>query len=171
MAEVDLSGIGYFLPILSFLLVWVVCFAVLSKAKFFEKPGWNAFVGFVIATIFVSAVGAREYLLSVTTWIAVLIVSLFFVLMILNFGAEKVKWMHQTVGVIFVVGALVVFLVSAISVFSGTFGQFLPWGNVANGDPDVLRFTDWIYSPRVLGAVLLLGISALVSWSLVKYGK
>jgi hypothetical protein len=36
------------------------------------------------------------------------------------------------------------------------------------GNPLLLRFFNWLYSAKVMGALLLLGVGILVSWILVK---
>jgi hypothetical protein len=59
-------------------------------------------------------------------------------------------------------------LISGIKVFSATIGPYLPGSDLPGGDQDILRITDWIYSPRVAGAALLLAVTAVVSWILVK---
>ena len=72
MVAVDVSGISYFAPILAFLIVFVIIFAVLNKTKIFgEVNNWVLlFVSFLVATVFVSAAGVRDYVLTITPWFA-----------------------------------------------------------------------------------------------------
>jgi hypothetical protein len=169
MAEVaDLSGISYFLPILSFLVVFIIVFAVLNKTKLLgENKWWQLFVSFIIATIFVSAAGARDYVLNIIPWFGVLIVSFVLILAVVAFIGEPLKDMHKGLGIAFVIILILAFLVSAIFVFSDYIAPYLPWNYPAGGG-SVLA--DWLYSPRVFGAILLLIVSAVVSWILVKAG-
>ena len=78
-------------------------------------------------------------------------------------------FMHKWIGGTFVVLLLIAFLISFIFVFSNYFSPYVPGpGYGDGGNPEVLYFTDWLFSPRVFGAILLVGIGALVSWVLVK---
>ncbi|MBI2632421.1 hypothetical protein HYW75_05435 [Candidatus Pacearchaeota archaeon] len=174
MAQVaDLSGIEYFLPILSFLVVFIIVFAVLNKTKIIgENKWWQLFVSFVLATIFVSAAGARDYVLNIIPWFTVLIVSFVLILAVVAFIGKPIENMNKGLGIAFVVILILAFVVSAIFVFSDYIGPYLPWsqGYGSGGNQNVLGVLDWIFSPRVFGAILLLIVSALVSWVLVKAG-
>ncbi len=168
MVQADLSGINYFLPLLSFFLVFVIMYAVIVKTKLVEHWFLQIFIPFVLATIFVSAVGARDYVLNIVVWFAVLLVSFFLLLMMSGFAGEHLKSWNKGIGILFIILVIVMFLISAVFVFSEYFTPYLPGSSGAGANPDVLRFTDWVYSPRVSGAILLIIVSALVSWVLVK---
>lgn len=174
MAEVaDLSGVEFFLPILSFLVVFIIVYAVLNKTKIIGEGKWGQlFVSFVFATIFISAAGARDYVLNIIPWFAVLIVSFVLILAVVAFIGKPVENMNKGLGVAFIVILILAFLISAIFVFSDYISPYLPWsqGYGAGGNQDVLGLLDWIFSPRVFGAILLLIVSAVVSWILVKAG-
>ena len=166
--QADLSGISYFLPILSFFVVFVIIYAVLSASKIIGDKWVKLFVSFLVSTIFVSAVGARDYVLNIIPWFAVLIVSLFLMMMVTGFIGKMDKFNHG-LGIAFVVLLILAFLVSAIFVFSDYFAPYIPRPTYgAGGNPSVLNFTEWFYSGRVMGGILLLILSGLVSWILVK---
>ena len=165
MAGINLSALEFFLPILSFLIVFVVTFVVLSITKVLgENKFIQVFISFMIATIFVSVASANKFVLTITPWFAVFIVVLAFVLVMLKFVGKEVDFLHKGVGVVLVVGLLIIFLFSAFYVFSPKITPYLPGGSAAEGN----TFTNWLYSPKVYGALLLLGISALVGWILTK---
>ena len=168
---VDVSAITYFAPLIAFLIVWVVMFAVLSNFKVLgDNKFIQTFISLLIAALFVSVAGVREYVLTIIPWFAVLIISTFFILALTGFigTTDAVK---KGVGAVFLILLVVVFLVSAIVVFSGVIGPYLPGSDIAGGESEVLRFTDWIYSPRVAGAISLIVVSALVAWVLVRVKK
>ena len=168
----DISGISYFAPLLAFLIVFIIMFALLNKTKLLGENAWvQLFVSFLVSTIFVSAAGVREYVLTITPWFAVLIVSLFFVLFIIGFVGKDAAFMHKGIGIISVLLLVVVFLVSGFVVFSAVLTPYLPGSSGTGANPDFFRLTRDIYGTRVFGAMLLLGISALVSWVLVKSSK
>jgi|TARA_Y100000310_G_scaffold192951_1_gene192877 hypothetical protein len=165
----DVSAIAYFAPILSFLIVFVLMFALLTKTKVLgEEKFIHLFVSFLIATIFVTAASVRQLVLDVVPWFAVFIVALFFILILSGFMGKS-DLIGKGVGWVFILLVIVLFVVSGIKIFSITFTPYLPGPSYGvGGDSNMLFFTDWIYSSRVLGAALLLGIAALVSWVLVK---
>jgi len=167
---VDVSAFQNILPILTFLLVFVVTFVVLAYVKIFEGPWIHAFISFLIATIFVSVADARQYVENVVPWFGVLIVSLFLVLLMAGLVGKKFAESFSPVaGTIFVVVLFIVFLIAGIIVFSSQLSMYLPSSSTyGTGNQTITSFTDWLFSARVGGAILLLIVSALVSWVLVK---
>ncbi|MBX4211933.1 hypothetical protein KW787_00555 [Candidatus Pacearchaeota archaeon] len=161
VSQIDLSGIVIFLPLLSFLFVFIVVFVVLNKTKVIENKFIELLASFILATVFVSAIGPRNYVLSIIPWFAVLIVSLFLMLALIGFiGGDFAKSWSPMVGRGFAIFLIVIFIVSAIMVFSSYFEAYLP------GGPS--NFSEWAYSPRITGAFLLIVVGALVSWVLVR---
>lgn len=166
----DATVIAYFAPIWAFLAVFVIMFALLAKTELLGKSKWlNLFVSFVIASIFVSAASVQQYVLTIVPWMAVLVISLFFILVLIGF-IGKGEWMHKGIGIVVVIAAVVVFIVSGVKVFYTVISPYFPGstdyglGASANG----LVFSDWFFSGPVLGAIFLLALSGIISWVLVK---
>ncbi|MCU0642532.1 MAG: hypothetical protein MUF61_03075 [archaeon] len=156
MAALDLSGIEFFLPIISFLLVFIIVYAVLAKYKLLgSKIIIDLFVAFLVAVIFLLATSARDYLINITPWFGVFVVTLAFILMLIGFAGKTPEWLTKGVGIIFVVGLLLLFIVSAYFSFSST--------------PVLSSLWDWIKTPKVFGALILLAVGGLASWILVKF--
>ncbi|MDO8508874.1 MAG: hypothetical protein Q7S27_04285 [Nanoarchaeota archaeon] len=169
VTPVDIAGIGYFAPILAFLIVLTILFALLNKTKLLgESLFVQLVVSFVVATIFVSAAGVRDYVLVITPWFGALVVSLFFILFIIGFVGKPIEGLTKGVGIVFVVILALIFLVSAFIVFSELIGPYLPGSEGAGADPNLFKLTRDIYNTRVFGAMLLLVIGLIVSWVLVK---
>ena len=169
----DLNAIGFFAPIAAFLLVFLVVYAVLSRSKLLgEDNKWlNLFISLFIASIFVSAAGVTRLVQTVVPWFAVLFISLFLVLMLTRFVGKDVAFMEKGAGIVAVVVLGIVFLVSSFVVFSDVLFNYLPGpGFGTGGNLETLYLLDYLYSPRVTGAVLLIILSALVSFVLVRGG-
>jgi len=166
----DLSAITYFAPIAAFLIVFIVLFAVLTKTKLLGDNKWVVlFVSFLIASIFVSVAGARQYIQTIIPWFAVLIVSLFLILILVGFIGKPAAFLNKGVGVAFVILLAIAFLISGFMIFSNVLVSYLPGPGFGTGDNfEATIALDWLYSPRVAGAILLILISAGVSWILVK---
>jgi|SRR3989339_360659 len=168
----DISGISYFLPIITFLIVFVVIFALLAKTKILgESLFVQLFISFLLSTVFISASAPRDYVQAIIPWFAVVLISLFVLMMIIGFVGKPAEGMNKTVGMISVVLLAIVLAVSAYFAFSGYISPYLPGSTASGANPQVLQFTDWIYSSRVAGAVLLIIAAAVVSWVLVKTTK
>lgn len=168
----DVSAFVYFAPILAFLLVFAIMLALLHKLKLVgENIYVQLFMSFVIATIFITAGGVRQLVLSVIPWFAVLLIALFLIMILVNFMGKQEMVIGKGFAWVFVVLLIIIFLVAGIKVFSGTLGPYLPWASVndvQDADPALVGFFGWLYSPPVTGFILLVIVAALVSWVLVK---
>lgn len=160
----DISFINYFAPIFVFLLVFIVLYALLVKTKVLGEAKWvSIFISFIVASLFVSMAGAKDYIYSIAPWFALLLVSMFFLFVVLAFAGKAD--INKGVGVAVAIILGIVFLVALFSVFSYLMTS-LP-GSIG-GSADHSPFLNWLYSSRVSGAVLLIIISAIVAWVLVK---
>ncbi|MEK6846806.1 MAG: hypothetical protein AABY16_01420 [Nanoarchaeota archaeon] len=168
----DVSAFAYFLPILAFLIVFAIMLAVLHKTKLLgENIYVQLFFSFVIATIFVTATSVRQLVINVLPWFAVLLIALFLLMVLIGFMGKTDVMIGKCFGWIFVIFLIIIFLISGVKVFSGTIGPYIPGSTTAGtGDPTLTNFFEWLFSPRVGGAVLLIIVAALVSWVLVKTG-
>jgi len=166
----DLTAVTYFAPIAAFLIIFIVAYAIFAKTKLLGENNWlNIFVSFLIATLFVSVSGAQTYVRTVVPWFAVLMVTFVFILAIVGLIGKPMESLNKPIGIIFIVILGLVFLISAFFVFSDLFISYLPGpGFGMDGDPKTVYFLDWVYSPRVAGAALLIILSAVASWVLVK---
>ena len=166
----DVSAITYFAPIAVFLVVFLVGYAILAKTKILgESKFVQIFVSLAIAAIFISAVGAREFVQTIIPWFAVLLISLFLILLLLGLAGKDFDFAKKPIGIIVLIVFGLIFIISLFFVFSGTLVNYLPGpGYGAGGDESVLALTDWVYTPRVWGAIVLIVVAAIVSWVLVK---
>src|SRR3989338_5811826 len=122
MAFLDLSAFSFFIPLLTFLIVFLLSFAVFQKAGLFESKFWQLFVSFLISIIFVTASGPKVYVSTIIPWFAVFIVAFVFVLALIGFvktgKGENVGGLTSGMSKLFIIGLLVVFIISGIFVFS-----------------------------------------------------
>jgi hypothetical protein len=156
MDVVDISGLLYFMPIFTFLFVFVVVYSLTSKVK--EHLGTNDFlnalISFLISTIFITVSSMRLYMETVIPWFAVLVVALFFILVIVAFSQQKID---AVVGKNFVLA--LVFILVLVFVFAG-----------AKVFSSVLSplFYKIQHDDRLFGGVLIFLVAALTSWLLTK---
>jgi hypothetical protein len=170
MAQMDISAFEYFLPLLSFLVVFIICLFSIKKFKLIENTFAELFVSFAIAIIFVSAAGPRTFILTIIPWFAVALMGLFLVLALGGFIGTK-DFPSEKIGMAFIIILAVIFVVTGFFLFFGNLAPYMPgFTNLSGnpGNPVLLRFFNWFYSAKVMGALLLLGVGILVSWIVVK---
>ncbi len=156
----NVASLSYFAPILAFLIVFIVVFMVLSKTKMVLDKQWlQLFFSFLIATVFASATELRDYILSITPWFAMGLVSLFFILLLIAFVGKPVEGFTRGVGILFIVFMGIVFLASGFFIFSEDIFSYI-------GQVD-----DAIRNSMAFGSMLLIAASTATTWILVKGGK
>ena len=169
MATIDVTGLSYFLPLFSFLLVFIITYSVLFRTKLTGENQWVQLLSsFIVATIFIIAIKPNEFVLSIIPWFAVMLIAMFLVLAFTGFIGGMKEW-ESGIGKGMIVIMLLIFLVSAFLVFSSSITPYLPGGS--GGNTDVSAFFNWVYSSNVAGAIILLAVAGLVSWILVSAKK
>lgn len=169
MAQLDISAFEFFLPILAFLVVFLIGFFALKKSKLIENAFTESLVAFIIAIILISASGPRAFILAIIPWFSIVLIAMFLVLALGGF-LEK-GTLPKGIGKAFMWVMVAIFIITGFFVFSNYILPYLPGfaslpGNP--GNPGLLSAFSWLYSPQVAGALLVLGIGALVSWYLTK---
>ena len=160
----DITFYTWFMPIFGFFFVFIIMFALLDKIKILgDSKAINLFISFVIAIIFATVSSVRQYIQAVIPWFAVLIITLFFILMIVGFSQKKIDdFMKPGITWVFIALLIIIFLVAAIKVFGSAVTQYLP------GYPSNSKVKNFLFSDQFLGAFLLLVIAAVASWVLTK---
>jgi len=153
---IDISGLSYFMPIFGFLFVFVIVYALLSKIELLgDNKFINLLISFIIAVIFSTLGSMQEYVQTVTPWpwFVVLVIALFFILIIIGLSQQKISEVMKPGFVwVFIILLILVFLISAIKVFS--IWQPLKEFVTMEGS--------------IAGAIILLVIAAITAWVLTK---
>ena len=154
----SLTGLNFFMPILSFLLVFIVVYAVLNKIQILgESKGIHLFVSFILAIFFVVNVSLVDFVKTSSSWFVVIFVLVFLVLVMIAFtqgSLEIVK--NKYVALILVGGLIAVFVISSAYAFNWA----VNWAMVHSW-----IYTDWF------GLILLLIVAGVVSAILAKKAK
>ena len=159
------------MPLFAFLLVFLVTYALLAKTKILGGSNFfHLFLSFVIAIVFVVAPSAQQFALVSTPWIAVFLVSIFFIVMILSFVRGNVEDLVKSplIALVLVGIVLIIFVISAINVFGPIIAPYLPGGSEVALTSQQAYTKHFFLSPAVIGGVILLIIAALASWILAK---
>lgn len=165
----DITGIYFFMPVFSFLFVFVVVYAVLARTKVLGDQRINLLVSFIIGIIFMNFSSLDLYVRTILPWFVVLLVCLFLVLVIIGFSTKDVEKM-TTPGFAWIVVAIlvVIFLIAAIRVFNPMFHPELGITSAGDGQPGVLVQIRNMFDSQVTGSVLLLILGLVVAWILTK---
>ncbi len=153
MAPIDFTPFAEILPLFTFLVVFVLIFAVLNKTKVIENAFMQLLIAFLLSTIFVTAAGARAYVEAVTPWFAVLLVCLFFIMAVMGFVGKDVDFMKKGIGGVFIAILIIAFVISGILVFSTGLQPYLG---------------AFFSSPRLYSGIILLVIAGAIGWALMK---
>ncbi|MEM4230702.1 MAG: hypothetical protein QXF25_02405 [Candidatus Pacearchaeota archaeon] len=148
---VNVLGLLYFMPIFSFLFVFVIVYALLKKTQVLgDNDFMNALVGVIVATAFITASSARTYVETITPWFAVLIVAMFFILAVIGFSQQKIEGaIGKNIMIGFVFVLILVFFFSGVKVFS------------SGVMPIYYRITE---NERLIGGILVFFVAGVMSW-------
>lgn len=157
-AEISLSAMGLFMPILAFLLIFIVVYALLVKTKVLgNNKAVSLFISFILAGFFIVEASLVEFVRFTSAWFAVLIIGIFFLLAIIAFMPwdEPLKFLTKGNWFSWVVLGVAVglFIISSAYVFNWVFN----WGMVV----------DW-FDTSWFGMILLLIIAIIVSFIIAK---
>lgn len=155
---VDVSFIGYFLPIFAFLLVLIVIYAILQKTKILgDNPTINLFVSFIMASFFIVEIQLVDFVTFTSTWFVVLIMLVFLLFLMLAFmpGKEPLSFLEK--GNWFSKVVLVLMIVFFIISSSYIFNWVINWDFVLSGAD-----SPWF------GFLLLVVLGAAVSYFITR---
>jgi hypothetical protein len=155
---IDLSGLGTFMPVFGFILVFTVVYALLGKTKVLgEQKFVHIFVSFCIAIIFLISANAIEYVKVTTPFFAAFVVSLLFIMLLVGMFKDPAEFFKAKGFAIFlIVILLIIFVFSAIFVFAPIINQYMSGPK------------NFLLQPQILGVLILIGVTAFTAWLLSK---
>ena len=160
--ELELSGISTFIPVFGFLLVFVVCYALLAKTEILGKNRFvHIFTSFCIAIIFLVSANAIEYIKTVTPWFVIFLISLVFIFMIAGLMRKNLEEVVGNRGFTWfvIIALIVVFLVSASYVFSDFINKYMA------------QQRTFALQPQIIGIAALVAVAAFASWLMWQSSK
>ena len=155
MATSPLAALNFFLPIFSFLLVFILVYAILAKTKILgESYGIHLLLSFILAVFFIVNVSLVDFVNFSSAWFVVFLICIFMIMLLIGFTHGKVDViMNKYVAWVLVAGLIVFFIVSS----SYTFNWALNWTKVWNW-----FYTDWF------SMILLFVIAGIAAWIIAK---
>jgi hypothetical protein len=167
---IDVSGLNFFMPIFSFLFVFIVVYALLEKTKILAGTKFIHFlISFIVAIVFISFSSIEFYVRQIIPWAVVLIVILLFVLLIAGFSTKSLdKIMTPAFAWVFIGILILVFLIAAIKVFNPVLHSSSGIVEGHGGETIWLQIRDFFGSSTVGGSILLIVVAVIISWIIAK---
>ncbi|QQG39142.1 MAG: hypothetical protein HYS32_01650 [Candidatus Woesearchaeota archaeon] len=179
MAEVDVSLLNVLSPIITFLLIWALTYAILEKSQLLKgSKNLHAFIGFILGMLFLFSPNAVKFVNLFTPWFIVLVVVSILILTLFfsmgwtpeqfkdNMGEGIIRWTLLIILIIIIVIALTkVFgpVTSPIGQIEDSSDNEVSIRSVEEGIPRTTQegligeeVRKSLFSPRLLGAVFLL---------------
>lgn len=173
MATINITGLSFFLPVFSFLFVFIIVYAILFKTKVLgESQFVNILIGLIVAIIFMSfstpAGSADEYVRTIIPWFAVLFVCVFLVLLLMGLATKDVgTMMTSKFAWAFAIVLIVIFLIAAIRVFKPVLDPV--YGISSSPDsPQIISQLRSLFMGPIGGGILLVIIAVIVAWVITK---
>jgi len=167
---VDGTYTTYLMSGLVFLFVFIILYALLAKTKVLgDNSFMNSFLALIASILFVLVPNMRKYTISITPWVVVLAVVLFFILLILGFAKGNLEEVMKTpaLAIIVVVSLIAIFVVAGIYVFGGYLSMLTPLNNTGLSQTSI-DVKNTIFHPAVMGAIILFIVAAIVAYVLNK---
>jgi hypothetical protein len=165
MAAEATAGLEIFIPLVTFLVSAIIIAVILIALKF--PKSISIILAILIAIVFSSYVGTRNFLSNIIPGFAVILVVLFLMMVILGFAGGKLGFGAMPLGIIAIIIFFLFILGAAFFTFYDDIHNYLPGNTADASNPDAARFVDWFYTARIAGAILFIIIAALAAWALL----
>ncbi|MEK6932581.1 MAG: hypothetical protein AABW56_02185 [Nanoarchaeota archaeon] len=156
----DLGFLQFFLPVFTFLFIFVLVYAVLDKFKLMGENKWLKLIAsFSVALLFLFSNDTLRFVEFITPWFVVLVVLALFILSLFMFMGLKEGDVEKVVKDPIVYWTVLVIIIILLIVAVGNVFSFV--SPYQGGDPTPpTEGLNAIVHPRTLGALFLLVIAA-----------
>jgi hypothetical protein len=152
---VSLAPLGYFMPIFSFLFVFILIYALFIKTKVLgDNQAVSLMLSLMLSAFFIFNASLVELVTNASAWFVAFFVCIFLIVVMLTFTHGKIdKVMNKQMAWVLLAVVIIIFVVSSSYVFNWavSWGTLKDWAN-----------TDWF------GFILLLVMAGIVSAVLTK---
>jgi len=155
----DLGFLEFFLPVFTFLFIFVLLYAVLDKFKLMGENRWLKLIAaFSVALLFLFSQDTIRFVEFITPWFVVLVVLALFILSLFMFMGMKEGDLEKTVkDPVVYWTVLVIIIILLIIAIAEVFTFVAPETGTGKPPTEGLRA---VTHPRTLGALFLLVIAA-----------
>lgn len=149
------EGLNFFMPIFAFLFIFVLVYALLLKTKVLgESKFVHLFIAFLMAIFFIVNASLVDFVRFNSSWFAVFLVSIFFILLMIGFTHGKTEVFQKAwVAWVLIIGLIIFFIISSSYVFNWA----LNWNMVKN-----------FFNSSWVSFIVLLIVALIASWIITK---
>ncbi len=155
----DVSFLRYFMPIFSFLFIFILTYAILTRVNLFKGKWVNLTISFTIAVLFLFTPDAMKVIEIATANFVLFLFLIFLILLVFLFiGAKEeniTKFITKNSAMAWIIGIIVflIFAAALTNVYGGVVQAIYGGEGEEGALYDVGRV---IFNPKVLGVFLLL---------------
>ena len=160
---IDTSTITYFLPLIGFLFVVVLLYAIIIKTRAIGSSKYIAITLALLAgLIFISLTKFRDYIIELVPYLISLIIIAFFLLILLMFLTKDFTKIIKPLSWVFVIAFALIIIILAMKFFPSVY-QLLPKTNSWALNSPLLSFKHWLYSKKIVNSIVFIIAAAIVT--------
>ena len=151
----DIGILESFLPLFSFIFIWLILYAILQKSKLLGgKVVLDLVIGLIIALVAMFSGSTLEFVNTLIPWFVMLAIAAILVVFVSSSFLKEGVADVPPLKIIVMVLSLVIIVWSITVIFGPVFN---PYSAGANSEWETLRT---LFHPRVLGAIFILIVVA-----------
>jgi hypothetical protein len=168
---VDVSGLAFLMPLFTAIFSFILIYVILNKSTIIgESKAVQLIMSAILTIALISVDSIRQLIEEIMPWIAVLAIIIFFIAFIASFPESKLSDVFTSKFLWIIVGILaVIILISGVKTFGSNIGPYLPGQEEPTGVGGAIK--KFLYSPKVVGTLLLLIVGAVVAWVIASGGS
>ena len=160
----DLSEIGYYAPMLIFLIAGILTFVVLKKLSI-GNTAVNLFLSLFVALIFTTSTRGSNYLTKVIPALTTLMIVGFFILVVLAFFSKDI-FLKPLAWIGFII-ALIIVVIMAFQAFPSVY-HMLPGTSNAYLDSAAVNTKEFLWDRNTVDSIIFIVITAIVGLFIIK---
>lgn len=170
----DVGILQYFTPLIVFIFVLIILWALLEKINFFGNKFANLMIAFTLATLFVVIPELNQIVALATPWFVILLIFLLMIILIFLFMGVKADFIASVFGGekpnLAVVWIIIVLCIAIFGyAFTQVYGEKIKnitagsdTTDATGGDALAQNIGQILFTPKIMGMFFLLGLAALV---------
>ncbi|MDD5331219.1 MAG: hypothetical protein PHE43_00135 [Candidatus Nanoarchaeia archaeon] len=160
---IDFGFFSFLKPVFTWILVFVILYAIIAKTKIFGSAAMGFFAAFAISFLFMVTPGVSDLITVAAPWYAILMILIVLILLVFMFvgiGEDKISvafeqpWLIWLIVIIVIVG---IFGYAATKTFGGDVQGLTSDEEGSDVTTDIAKI---LFHPRLLGALFILVVAA-----------
>ena len=164
----NFSWLSEGMPLLTFVFVFVLIFAILRKTKILGESGViNVATSLILSIILLAFTSVGNYIANITPWFATIMVILFFFFMLIAFLIKEPAAFLKPIAIVFIIIFALILIITLFYTFPST-KSYLPGQSEEGANDTVLAIKHFILEERFLSGFLLVIIALIVGFVITR---